>query len=107
LLVATALLGGVALTFIAVLSTGSLAAREHGEETIAQQLALTQQETIEAAAYDATGASYSPVDTPSDYSIDISVNSTLYANNNIQVVTVTVLHDGNSVLIMDSYKVNR
>ena len=105
--VAIGLLGGVALAFISGLSTGSLAAREQGEETVAQRLAQSQQETIKAASYDSTGASYAAVTAPTGYSIGITVNSALYADSNIQKITVTISHNGVTVLTNEAYKVNR
>jgi type II secretory pathway pseudopilin PulG len=106
-LVAVALLGGVAVTFIAALSTGSLAVSEHNQEMVAQRLAQAQQEAIKAATYDINGTGYPAVTAPSGYSIAVTVNSGIYADNNIQKITVTVSRGGTIILTTEAYKVNR
>ena len=107
LVVAAAIVGVALATFIAALSTGSLSVGELNRETVAQSLAQRQLEQLKDAAYDATGASYSLVSTPAGYSIALNVNSALYADTNIQKITVTVSKDAQSVLVLENYKVNR
>jgi prepilin-type N-terminal cleavage/methylation domain-containing protein len=107
LLVAIAILGIVAVTFITALSTGSITVNSQGEKVIAQGLANSQIEVIKSAAYDTTGNSYVTVTTPPNYSISISTNSNIYADNNIQKVSVTVAHNSQNILTLEGYKVNR
>jgi prepilin-type N-terminal cleavage/methylation domain-containing protein len=106
-LVAIAIFGLCAAAFIGALSTGSVSTRLHGEEVIARNLAQSQMENIKAAGYDSSGASYSTISAPADYSIAIAANSAIYSDANIQKLTVTISHSGNSVLILEDYKVNR
>jgi prepilin-type N-terminal cleavage/methylation domain-containing protein len=106
-LVAIAILGVSVTAFILALSTGTIATRNQGEDVRAQGLAQTQMETIKAAAYDITGASYTAVSTPPGYAIDISTDSSLYSNNSIQKVTVAVSHAGSTLLTLEGYKVDR
>jgi type II secretory pathway pseudopilin PulG len=107
MLVAVSLMGLVATAFISALSTGSLAVGTQSEQTIAQQLAQTQQEVIKAAAYSTTGAGYPAVTAPSGYSVAFTVNSSIYSDTNIQKITVTISRDGTQILTTEGYKVNR
>jgi|WetSurMetagenome_2_1015567.scaffolds.fasta_scaffold585502_2 prepilin-type N-terminal cleavage/methylation domain-containing protein len=106
-LVAIAILGVSVAAFILALSAGSIAVRMQEEDAQAQGLARSQMETIKAAAYDSTGASYSTISAPAGYSLSLSTNSALYSNSNIQKISVTVLHNGASVYALEGYKVDR
>jgi type II secretory pathway pseudopilin PulG len=106
-LVAVAILGVSVTSLIGSLSVGSSSVNIQSEATIAQNLAQTQLETIKSAAYDATGYSYSAVSAPSGYAVSISTNSSIYANNKIEKITVTITHNGSAVLTVEDYKVNR
>lgn len=105
--VAIAVLGVSLAAFASALSTGSIAVGLKGEETIAQRLAQSQLESLKAATYDATGASYTLVTAPADYSVSLAVDSSIYTNNDIQKLTVTIRHDDNTILTAEDYKVNR
>jgi type II secretory pathway pseudopilin PulG len=106
-LVAIAILGVSATAFLLALSTGSIATRSQDEEAMAQGLVRTQIEAIKAAAYDATGASYAIISTPSEYGISLSTSSSLYGSSAIQKVTVAVSHAGTAVLTLEGYKADR
>lgn len=107
LLVAVAIIGTALVVFVAALSTGSLSTGELGQEAEAQRLAQRQLERIKGAEYDATGASYSLIPAPSGFGIALDVNSSIYADNNIQKISVTVSKDAQPVLVVEDYKVNR
>jgi len=98
-------IGLTALTL--ALSTGSISVASQDEVSIAQRLAQTQIESLKAAAYDTTGASYSPVATPVNYTVSFTVDSNIYTNSDIQKMTVTVSHSGNPILAVAGYKVKR
>lgn len=106
-LVAIAILSIGLTTFTLALSAGSISVASQDEVTVAQRLAQTQIESIKAATYDSTGASYSLISTPTGYSVSFTVDSAIYTNSDIQKVSVTVNHDGNPVLVTEDYKVNR
>jgi Tfp pilus assembly protein PilV len=106
-LVATAILGVGVVAFITDLSAGSIAVNVQNESVIAQGLAQTQMEAIKAAPYSSTGASYTTISAPPGYAITINTNSSIYSDNQIQKITVTVTHDSNTVLTLEEYKVNR
>ncbi len=106
-MVAVGLLGAGIITLVGALSSGSLAVNEVGQEVVAQRLAQAQLETMKAAVYDVTGASYSTVAAPAGYSVAFAVDSGIYGTNSIQKLTVTVSRDGTAVLTTEGYKVNR
>jgi len=106
-IVAVGLLGVGVVAFITMLSTGSLAVKEQSQQTTVQQLAQSQFETIKAAPYDVTGASYPSVGAPPGYSVSFVVDSTIYAGTSIQKVTVSVSKSGDALLTLEGYKVNR
>jgi len=106
-MVAIGLLGAGVIAFASALAAGSLTVNEHSQETTAQRLAQAQLESIKSAMYDASGTSYTTVSAPSGYSVSFSVNSAIYATDDIQKITVTVSRDSVPVLSVEDYKVNR
>jgi len=106
-LVAIAILGVSAATFISDLSSGSLAVRTLEEQVSSQQLLQTQMEVIKAAAYDSTGNSYTRIAVPAGYTLSVVVNSQIYSNNHIQRITLSAYHNGNLSGTLDNYKVDR
>jgi prepilin-type N-terminal cleavage/methylation domain-containing protein len=105
--VAVGILGLCAAAFIGALSSGSISTRIQGEQVIAQNLAQSQLEKIKTATFDISGASYTALSAPTGYSININTNSALYGDSNIQKVTVTISHAGETVMTLEDYKVNR
>ena len=106
-LVAITIIGIMAVAFITALSTGALAVRESDQEAVAQQLVRTQLEYLKSLPYDATGATYPTVDAPADYTISLETNASIYADTDIQKLTVTIYRDGESILTVAAYKVKR
>ena len=106
-LVAIAILGVSAATFISDLSSGSLAVQTLDEQDNCQQLLQTQMEVIKAAAYDPAGNSYTRVAVPDGYTLNVAVNSQIYTNNHIQKITLSVYYNGNLCGTLDNYKVDR
>ena len=108
-MVAVAILGITVVTFIAALSTVSIAAREGEHEVVAQRLAQAELEYVKSYAYDPGATTYSTedVDTPGGYAISVAVDSIPDTDTNIQKVTVTISLDGEDILSIEDYKVNR
>ncbi len=106
-LIAVAILGGVVITFVLALSTGSLAVRESDQEVVAQSLARTQLEYTKGYTYDPEATTYPTVDTPAGYAISVSVTSVPDTDTDIQKVTATISREGEEILIVEDYKVNR
>ena len=102
---AVAILGVTVVTFVIALSAGSVAVREQKQQVTAQSLAQTQLEYIKSAPYNV--ASYPTIAEPEGYSISVSVNSNLYADSDIQQITVTITKSEEDILSIADYKVNR
>ncbi len=106
-LVALSILGVSATAFILALSTGTIATRAQEEDAIAQGLAQAQLEQIKAEAYDPSGTAYTHLSPPAGYGIAVSVDSSLYSNNHIQKIAVTISSEGNPLWTLEGYKVDR
>ena len=104
-MVGVAILGVAVVTFIIALSAGSVAVREQNQQVTAQSLAQTQLEYIKSAPYNV--APYPTIAEPEGYSISVSVNSNLYADSDIQQITVTITKGEEDILSIADYKVNR
>jgi type II secretory pathway pseudopilin PulG len=110
-LVAIALLGVAMTSFVTDLSAGTIAVKIQNENTTAQGLAQTQMEVIKAAPYDKSGKSYRAVEAPEGYDIDIAIDPAVDEKGNdkktIQKVSVTILHNGEAIITLEDFKVNR
>lgn len=102
--VAVAIVGVAVVEFVSALSAGSIAVREGDQEAIAQRLARTQLEYIKSCPYD---TSYSTIDEPEGYVIYVGVNATPDSDADIQKITVNISRDGEQILTVETYKVNR
>jgi Tfp pilus assembly protein PilV len=102
--VAVGIMGVVVLAFVSALSTGSIAVREGEQEVVSQRLVQTQLEYIKSCPYN---TSYSTVDVPEGYAISVEVGSTPDNDTDIQKISVTVYRDGEDILTVEDYKVNR
>ena len=106
-LVAVAILGTSVVAFVVALSAGSIAIGQQDEEVVAQGLAQAQQEYTKSYAYDAGASTYPAVAAPEGYTISVGVSSVPNTDADIQKITVTVLRNGENVLTIEDYKVNR
>ena len=116
-LIALAILGIVAVTFLIALTTSSTAVIIADERTTAESLARSELEYVKNSPYN---PSYPPT-----YSIDPTINITGYlpvitamsldpvtyseatVDTGLQKITVDVYHQGNLVLTTSNYKVRR
>ncbi len=108
-MVAVAILGITVVTFVTALSTVSIAAREGEHEFVAQRLAQAELEYVRSYPYDPGATTYSTedVDTPEGYAISVTADSIPGTDTNIQIIAVTVSLDGEDILTLEDYKVNR
>ena len=106
-LVTVAIVGVAFVAFAVALATGSLAVREGDQEVAVQSLARTQMEYIKDYPYDSGATTYPTVNTTDNYSISVAVTSTPDADSNIQKVTANISRDGQVLLTVEDYKVNR
>ena len=106
-LVTIAIVGVALVAFAVALSTGALAVRESDQEVTAQSLARTQLEYIKGYSYNPAATTYPTVNTTGDYSISVAVTPVPGAGANIQKVTANISRDGQVLLTVEDYKVNR
>ena len=107
-LIAVAVLGTAVTTFIVALSTGMLGIGTQDEGRVSQGLAQSQMEYVKSLDFVTGASSYPSIDTPSGYEIQVNVASLPEpADTDIQLITVEILRDGQNVLTLDGYKVNR
>ena len=109
--VALAVLGLIAVTFLSGLVASSKAAFAADEQATAQNLAQSQMEWVKNASYNTTGY-YSPGPIPSGkdyvgYSANITVEALPDHGIDIQKIIVTVAHSGEQVITLEGYKVFR
>lgn len=106
-LAAVAILGVAVVALVLGLSTGSITVGEGNQELVAQSLAQTQLECVKDYPYDPAATTYPTVDTPEGYSIGVEAGSIPDADTDIQRITVTISRDGEAILTVKDYKVNR
>lgn len=110
--VALAILGTIGVIFLSGLTTTSKAAFIFDEQATAESLARSQMEWAQNAdyVYDATQYSLTPIPSGKDY-INYSATITAESLNNpddgIQKITVTVKRFNETVIKLQSYKVDR
>ncbi len=106
-LMAVAVLGTAVVAFVTALSAGSIAVGEHDGEAIAQGLAQSQLEYTKSYVYDPGAATYPLVAAPEGYSISVGVSDVPNTDSDIQKITVIINRDGEEVIQVEDYKVNR
>jgi Tfp pilus assembly protein PilV len=102
-LVAVGILAAALMILVTALSTGSFAVRSADTLTTASNLAASQLEILKAQAYDASGATYTPIAALPGYSLSIAT-SVIAAG--LQQITVTVTYQGGA-LAVSNFKVDR
>ncbi len=111
-MVALAILGIVAVTFLSGLATTSRATFISDEQATAESLAQSQMEWVKNASYVYDATEYSPTSIPSDkdyinYSVIIAAEPLDSPDNGIQKITVAVKHSDKGVIKLEGYKVDR
>lgn len=127
-LIALALLGIFGVAFLAAISTSSITMANVEKKVTIENLARAQMEyikNIESCPY--INYIYGPPDTPPDYqtldeldptdpyaiaiptgySINVTAVALHQPDGGIQKVTTTILREGESLLVVEGYKVNR
>jgi type II secretory pathway pseudopilin PulG len=106
-LVAVAILGTAVVAFAAALGAGSIAVGEHDGEVVAQGLAQSQMEYTKSYAYDSGAPTYPLIAALEGYGISVGVSAVPNTDSDIQKITVTVSHQGEAILQVEGYKMNR
>lgn len=111
-LVSLAVLGTVAVVFLAGLVTINKAASIHDKQNTALSLAQNQMEYVKNSPYTYDVLEYSQSPLPDDtkytnYSISITAEPLSSPDTGIQKITVSVEHSGKQLTILESYKTDR
>ena len=112
MVVALAILGTIAVTFLSGLVTTSKAAFTADERATAESLAQSQMEWAKNSDYVYSATQYSPAPMPSgkdyiNYSATIAAEPLHDPDDGIQKITVTVTRSGEGVITLEGYKVDR
>ena len=110
--VALAVLGAIAVTFLSGLATTTKAVGLTDEQTTAESLAQSQMEWVKNASYSYNATGYSPASIPGgkdyiNYSAIIAAESLHDPDDGIQKITVTVKRSDKEVIKLEGYKVDR
>ncbi len=111
-LIALALLGIIAVTFLSGLATTSKAAFTTDERATAESLARSQMEWVKNVDYVYSATEYSPAPVPGgkdyiNYSAIIVAQPLHNPDDGIQKITITVERSDKVVITLDGYKVDR
>ncbi len=118
--IALALLGLIAASFLGGLATGSKGTVTADEQATAESLVRSEMEYVKSQAYidyaDPGHGSYTLITTPGDYSVEVTAIPLDPAtglplgpdqDQGMQKITVTAKRNGNSLLTIADYKVDR
>lgn len=111
-LVALAILGTIAVTFLTGVIISSKAVFIADQQATAQSLAQSQMEWIQNASYASGTDQYSPAPIPADkdyvnYTVNITAQPLHTPDDGIQKITVIVSRSGLQVYALENYKVFR
>jgi len=106
-LIAVAILGMTLVVFVAGLSTGLLATGEADRLSAAHELARSQLEYTKNDTYNPPPYAYATVTPAATYGVASVASSLTGGDANVELITVTVTKDGNTVYTLEGYKVNR
>lgn len=111
-IVALAILGVIAVTFLNGLTTASKSTFIADEQTTAESLAQSQIEWVKNADYSYNATTYSPAAMPAgkdyiNYSVLIMASPLHDPDDGIQKIIVAVQHSDKGVIKLEGYKVDR
>ena len=107
-LVALAIVATAVIMFLSSLPTGSRTVGLMYERTTAENLARSQLEYTKSQDYIPAPVSYDTiVSLPSGFTVSAQASPVTDRDDNIQKITVNVCRDGESILFMEDFKVNR
>lgn len=107
-LIAVAILSVAITGLVAAFSTGSLSIRKTDRLITAESLARSQLEFTKSQTYLAAPSSYATVTpVPLGYSISSDATSISGRDANVQKITVTVQYEGDVLLALEGFKLDR
>ena len=108
-LIAVAILSLTLTVLLSAVSTGSLAVSRADERSVAENLARSQLEYTKSQSYISPPAVYATVAPPTGYTVAVAAAAipTPSTDAAIEKITVTVSRNGQSLLSVEDFKVNR
>ena len=106
-MVAVAIVSIALVVFITALSTGVRGVATVNEQVIAENVARSQLEYTKSQEYIIAPASYDTITPPDDFTVSAEASPIPDLGDGIQRITITVYHNGEVVLVVEDYKVNR
>ena len=111
-LIALAIMGVVAVVFLTGMTTSSKAVMVSQNRVTAESLAKSQMEDTKAQLYIDGAISYPKITIPQDlvdqgYVLTVVAEPLHASEDGIQKITVTISRNGNGILTLKDYKVNR
>jgi len=110
-LVALAILGVAAAVFLSSLATTSKATIINEEQTLAESLVRSQVEYVKSCTYQPGTSEYDvnpALTVPVNWSVPPPAVAPLHGSDDgIQIVTVSALRNGETILSVETYKVDR
>lgn len=107
-IIAVAILAIAITGLLAGFSTGSLSIRKTDRLITVENLARSQLELTRSQTYLAAPSSYASVTpVPAGYSISSDATSIAGRDANVQKITVTVQYEGNVLLTLEGFKLDR
>jgi prepilin-type N-terminal cleavage/methylation domain-containing protein len=107
-LVSIVVISTTSVALAGAMSTGYLGYRVAEKDMTAVQLATDQLEFTKSDVYLAPPATYPPIPSvPTGYGITSVASAVPGRDANLELITVTVTHNGSTKLVIDGYKANR
>jgi prepilin-type N-terminal cleavage/methylation domain-containing protein len=106
-LVAVAILSVTLVVLVAAISTGSVGVRTTEDRVTAENLARSQLEYTKSQTYVSVPTSYATVTPPAGYAVSVDAASIPSTDDSIQKITVTVTREGETLLTVEDFKVDR
>jgi Tfp pilus assembly protein PilV len=107
-LISVAILGLALTALLSAVSTGSMAVSRTDERVTAENLARSQLEYTKSQPYQALPVSYVTVTpSPDDYGVTVAAEPVPGGDDSIEKITVTVTRNGEDLLVVEDYKVER
>jgi Tfp pilus assembly protein PilV len=107
-LIAVAILGLALTALLSAVSTGSLATSRTEERVTAENMARSELEYIKSLPYATPPCSYDTVTpSPGGYAVTADAEAIPDADDNIEKIIVTVTRNGDTLLRVEDYRVNR
>lgn len=108
-IVAVAIIGAVCVVFLSGLAVSSKGTFKIDEQATAESVARSQMEWVQGLRYEDNTTQYSPanLDAFNDYegyTANITAEPLHSPEDGIQKITITIVHNGNSVMSIEGYK---